>query len=335
MSEDVVRVGVIGVGSMGQNHARVYTELTDVDLVGVADVDGERANEVATRHNSRAMARCDLLSTVDAVSVAVPTAHHADLVRECIEAGVAVLVEKPFVADPAVGRELCDLAETHTVPLQVGHIERFNPAVRAVNEVLKDEELIALDARRLGAPRERDIKDGAVMDLMIHDIDVACSLVDGEIERLNAVSAENGRYVDAQLGFANGVVGSLTASRVTQRKIRELTITARECWVIVDYIARTVEIHRQSPREYDGEESPYPGFDSRVWRRGIDSNEGIIEQPIVDDREPLKAELASFVDCARTGEDPVVTGEDGLRALRIAKRIDRLAAPDPPEVDAR
>ncbi|EMA35759.1 Gfo/Idh/MocA family protein [Halococcus hamelinensis] len=327
------RAGVIGVGSMGQNHARVYAELPDVELVGVADTDEKRANEVATRHDTDARARADLLATVDVVSIAVPTAYHYDLARECIEADVAVLVEKPFVADPENGRELCDLADERGVTLQVGHIERFNPAIEAVASVLADEEILAFDARRLGAPRERDIKDGAVMDLMIHDIDVVCSLVDDEIDLVNAVSTEDGRYVDAQLGFSGGTVGSLTASRVTQRKIRELTITARDCWIVVDYIHRSIDVHRQSPPEPD--DAPYTEFRSGVWRRGIDSNEGIIEQPVVGDGEPLKKEVASFVECARTGREPVVSAADGLRALRIAKRIDRLADPNPIEADPR
>ena len=237
------------------------------------------------------------------------------------------------MADPEDGRALCDLADREGVPLQVGHIERFNPAVEAVASVLADEEILAFDARRLGAPRERDIKDGAVMDLMIHDIDVVCSLVDDDIDCVNAVSTESGRYVDAQIGFSDGVVGSLTASRVTQRKIRELTVTAKDCWIVVDYIHRSIDVHRQSPPEPD--DAPYTEFRSGVWRRGIDNNEGTIEQPAVGDGEPLKKEVASFVECARTGRDPAVTGEDGLRALRIAKRIDRLAGSPPLEADPR
>lgn len=336
MSGDPTRAGVIGVGSMGQNHARVYGELPNVELVGVSDVDTERAHDIANSYDTQAMDRAALLSSVDAVSIAVPTAHHADIARECIEAGVGVLVEKPFVADPADGRALCDLATERGVTLQVGHIERFNPAIRAVSDVLENQEVIALDARRLGAPRERDIEDDAVMDLMIHDIDVLLSLVNEDISLVNAVSTQENRYVDAQLRFENGIVGSLTASRVTQQKIRELTITARDCWIVVDYIDRTIMIYRQSPKTYEpNEDTRRTALQSQVWRHGIESNEGVIEQPMVGDSEPLKEELASFVECVRTGDEPLVTAEDGLRALRVAKKIYQLTAGNRLEADAR
>ncbi|WP_256687765.1 Gfo/Idh/MocA family protein [Halococcus qingdaonensis] len=314
MSTAPMRVGVIGVGSMGQNHARVYAELPDVELVGVADTDADRAREIAASHGTQARSRAELLDRADAVSIAVPTAHHADLARECIEAGVDVLVEKPFVADPETGRELADLAHDRGAVIQVGHIERFNPAVRAVAEILDEQEIIAIDAQRLGSPRERTIADNAVMDLMIHDIDVVLSLIDEDVTTVNALGAEENRYIDAQLRFDGGVVASLTASRVTQKKIRQLSITTRECWIAVDYIDRSVAIHRHSLPEYVERKS---GMHYR--------HEGVVERPMVDSGEPLKEELASFVDCVRERTSPLVTAEDGLRALSVARRIDRLA----------
>ena len=330
-----LRVGVIGVGSMGENHARVYAELPTVELAGIADADADRARNVAGRHDTRSMDRRDLVESVDAVSIAVPTAHHYPVARECIVAGVHVLIEKPFVAEPAEGRELVSLADEHDITIQVGHIERFNPAIQAVSEILAGKELIAIDARRLGSPREREIKDGAVMDLMIHDIDVALSLVDGDPDFVNAVGTQGSRYVDAQLRFDGGVVASLTASRVTQRKVRELTITTRDAWIVVDYIDRSIEIHRQSSERYEpSDHTRHATFHSRVWRRGIESNEGIIEQPMVGGGEPLKEELAAFVDCVETGDEPVVTAADGLRALEVALTIDRLAGEDALEVNA-
>ena len=333
-SAEPLRVGVIGVGSMGRNHARVYAELPTVELAGIADADADRAHEVAARHDARAMDRSDLIASAEAVSIAVPTAHHYPVARECIEAGVHVLVEKPFVAEPAEGRELASLADERGVAIQVGHIERFNPAIQALSEILSGKELIAIDARRLGSPREREIKDGAVMDLMIHDIDVALSLVNEDLDLVNAVGTQGSRYVDAQLRFDGGVVASLTASRVTQRKVRELTITTRDAWIVVDYIDRSIEIHRQSSERYEpSDDARHATFHSRAWRRGIESNEGIIEQPMVGGGEPLKEELAAFVDCVETGDEPAVTAEDGLRALEVARTIDRLTR-DALEVDA-
>ncbi|PSP71951.1 gfo/Idh/MocA family oxidoreductase [Halobacteriales archaeon QH_9_66_26] len=333
-SAEPLRVGVIGVGSMGRNHARVYAELPTVELAGIADADADRAHEVAARHDTRAIDRSDLIASAEAVSIAVPTAHHYPVARECIEAGVHVLVEKPFVAEPAEGRELASLADERGVAIQVGHIERFNPAIQALSEILSGKELIAIDARRLGSPREREIKDGAVMDLMIHDIDVALSLVNEDLDLVNAVGTQGSRYVDAQLRFDGGVVASLTASRVTQRKVRELTITTRDAWIVVDYIDRSIEIHRQSSERYEpSDDARHATFHSRAWRRGIESNEGIIEQPMVGGGEPLKEELAAFVECVDTGDEPAVTAEDGLRALEVARTIDRLTR-DALEVDA-
>jgi len=333
-SVEPLRVGVIGVGSMGQNHARVYAELPTVELAGIADADADRAHDVAARHDTRAMDRCDLVASAEAVSIAVPTAHHYPVARECIEAGVHVLVEKPFVAEPAEGRELVSLADERGVAIQVGHIERFNPAIQALSEILAGKELIAIDARRLGSPREREIKDGAVMDLMIHDIDVALSLVNEDLDLVNAVGTQGSRYVDAQLRFDGGSVASLTASRITQRKVRELTITTRDAWIVVDYIDRSIEIHRQSSERYEpSDDARHATFHSRAWRRGIESNEGIIEQPMVGGGEPLKEELAAFVECVETGDEPAVTAEDGLRALEVARTIDRLTR-DALEVDA-
>ena len=333
-SAEPLRVGVIGVGSMGRNHARVYAELPTVELAGIADADADRAHEVAARHDTRAMDRSDLIASAEAVSIAVPTAHHYPVARECIEAGVHVLVEKPFVAEPAEGRELASLADERGVAIQVGHIERFNPAIQALSEILSGKELIAIDARRLGSPREREIKDGAVMDLMIHDIDVALSLVNEDLDLVNAVGTQGSRYVDAQLRFDGGSVASLTASRVTQRKVRELTITTKDAWIVVDYIDRSIEIHRQSSERYEpSDDARHATFHSRAWRRGIESNEGIIEQPMVGGGEPLKEELAAFVDCVETGDEPAVTAEDGLRALEVARTIDRLTR-DALEVDA-
>jgi predicted dehydrogenase len=318
-----IRAGVIGVGSMGQNHARVYAELPGVELVGVTDADAERAREVATSHDTQALSKAELLDHAEAVSIAVPTAHHASIARECIEAGVDVLVEKPFVADPSAGQELDELARERDVLIQVGHIERFNPAVRAVAEILDGQEIIAADAQRLGSPRERTIADNAVMDLMIHDIDVLLALVGEDVTTVNALGAEENRYIDAQLRFEGGVVASLTASRVTQKKIRQLSITTRECWISVDYIDRSVAIHRHSLPEYVERKS---GMHYR--------HEGVVERPMVDSGEPLKEELASFIECVEQRETPLVTAEDGLRALAVARKIDRLAD-DRMEAEAR
>ncbi len=315
MSEQpLVRAGVIGVGSMGQNHARVYRELPETQLIGLHDVDTEQARSVAEAFGSTAMELDDLLNSVDVVSIAVPTQFHYDTARECIEAGVNVLVEKPFVENLEDGRTLIELADERDVVLQVGHIERFNPAMRTLMDLLDDLNIIAMEARRLGPPVDRDIEDTAVMDLMIHDIDILLSILGEEAEDVYAAGTRGSDYATATIQTPSGRIGQLTASRVTQQKVRELTITAEKCRVIVDYIDQSIEITRQSLPEYVKEE----GFRYR--------HENIVEQVLVERREPLKNELSAFAEAARTGSEPVVTGEDGIRALSLAREIDRLAA---------
>jgi predicted dehydrogenase len=315
MTEDPVRVGVVGVGSMGSHHARVYRELPDARLVGVADADAERAQQVAAERGTQAMSVSDLLETVDAVSVAVPTEYHFRTAKQAIEAGVDVLVEKPITDTTEKGRRLVDLAEQAGCLLQVGHVERFNPAVRTVAAESPAFDIIALEATRVGPPVDRSIDDSVVLDLMIHDIDVVLSLVDDDLAFIQAGSASDMQFVTATLTFENGVVASLTASRVTQQKVRELNLTATDCRVNVDYTAQSVEIHRRSYPEY-------VTSDGDVRHR----HESIIEQPTVDNGEPLKAELASFVEAVDTRQEPVVTGDDGVRALEVARAIEQQAA---------
>ena len=318
-----VYAGVIGVGTMGQNHARVYRELPESTLYGVYDADEERAQQVAETYGTSVASMGELLDAVDVVSVAVPTRFHYETVRECIDAGVDVLVEKPFVADPEKGRKLVEFADERDVTLQVGHIERFNPATRKLMDIAEDLDIIAVDARRLGPPIDRDIDDTAVMDLMIHDLDIVTALVDDEVVSVDAIGNADVDYAAANLQFDSGVVGQLTASRVTQEKERQLSLSAESCRVKVDYIEQTIEIHRQSLPEYvedDGDVTYH--------------HENVVERVSVEKREPLKNELSAFIESSVEDEPPVVSGEDGLRALQLTLTIDDLAkertSVDPP-----
>ena len=314
MSERKLRAGVVGVGSMGQNHARVYRELPETTLAGVYDVDADRAERVAAEYDAEAFSLDGLVEEADLVSVAVPTQFHYDMARRTLGAGVNTLVEKPFVEDPANGRELVELAEANDAALQVGHIERFNPAVVALREIAQDLDIVALDAHRLGPPLERDIEDTVVMDLMIHDIDIVLDLVGDSVSSVNATGTANGSYADATVEFESGVVGSLTASRVTQEKVRGITISARDCRVKVDYTDQTMEVHRKSNPTYIRENGNVHFH-----------HENVVEQLTVERNEPLKNELESFAEAVRTGRDPVVTGRDGLNALELTRQVDELA----------
>lgn len=316
MREDpALDVGVVGTGSMGENHVRVYESLPSTNLVGVHDADREAAGEVAERYGTRFRELDALLDDADAVSIVVPTEYHYEMANRAMENGVSVLVEKPICKRPERGEDLVAVADEHDVTLQVGHIERFNPAVATALKVVEDCDVIAIEANRLGPPISRDITDSAVVDLMIHDIDVVLSLVGEMPTDIQATGAKNNAYATATLTFPSGVVASLTASRVTQRKVRKLDITAEDRLVSADFLDRGVEIHRHSVPEFIQK-------DGDVRYR----HESVVEYPTVERGEPLQDELESFTNAVRTGTEPEVTGSDGVRALRLARRIESLAA---------
>lgn len=314
--DEPLTAGVIGVGSMGQHHARIYNELPEATLVGVYDVDTEQATQIAEKNGTEALALDELLASVEVVSIAVPTAFHYEMATKAIDHGVHVLIEKPFVDDRDQGEELLAQADENDVIVQVGHIERFNPAVMALRDVVPDLDIISVDAKRLGPPIDRELGDTVVRDLMIHDIDILLWLIDAPVTSVAAFDTDKA-HTTANFEFDDGTVGSLTASRVTQRKVRELTITADSCHVEVDYIDQSVEIYRHSLPEYIEENG-----DIRY------RHESIVERPIVKNAEPLKSELAAFIDAAQTGSMPTVSGQDGLRAVEYVEAIEELTNRD-------
>ncbi|WIV66178.1 Gfo/Idh/MocA family protein [Natrialbaceae archaeon AArc-T1-2] len=320
-----LRAGVIGVGAMGENHARVYSELRDATLVGVTDLDDDQAARVAADYGTEAVGVEELVERCDVATVAVPTVAHYDTVRACLEAGVDVLVEKPIADTVEEGRELAAYAREAGLVLQVGHVERFNPAVATLESLVEELDVIAIEAERLGPPVDRDGTDSVSLDLMIHDVDVVRSLLGAEPDAIVATGTADGNYATADLEFPDGVVASLTASRVTQKKVRRLTVTARECLVEVDYLEQSVLVHRDS----------YPEYVTDDGRRRY-RHESVVERPRVENGEPLRRELTSFLEAVRTGTQPPVTAEDGVRALETVRTIDRLVSNgDRVEVRAR
>ncbi len=248
------------------------------------------------------------------MTVAVPTHAHYETVSRCLEAGVHVLVEKPIAETIEQGRTMAKLAQNAGVVLQVGHIERFNPAVQTVGDLIDDLDVISIEAERLGPPIDRSAPGNVVFDLMVHDVDIVASLLEDDPESISAMGTEDSRYATATMGYGD-VVATVTASRVTQKKVRKLTVTARECLVEVDYLEQSVLIHRDSYPEYlidDGQ---------RRYR-----HESVVERPRVDNGEPLRHELESFVETVRSGSEPVVTAEDGIAALETVQRIDALVS---------
>jgi predicted dehydrogenase len=299
------KVGVVGVGHLGSRHARLYAESAGAELVGVADVDIERARAVADSHGVRAAADfTELVSEIDAASVAVPTVSHREVTLGLLEAGVHVLVEKPLAASLSEAREMVDLAKEKGLVLAVGHTERHNPAVEALLKGPRDPRFV--EVHRLGSFSPRSLDIDVVLDLMIHDLDVVSTLVGHEVSSLDAVGVPvlTGRIdiANARLRFANGCVANITASRVSQEKIRKLRFFEWERYVSLDY-------QKQEALSYRLVRSP--GAAPEIRRE---------ELPVLPD-EPLRRELEDFLHAVVTGGQPRVTGEDGLGALALALRV--------------
>jgi predicted dehydrogenase len=254
-----IRVGVVGVGHLGQHHARNYSEIDGCELVGVADVDRKAASRVASQNRTQAFFDYKLLiGQVDAVSIVVPTVYHHAVAREFLENGIHVMVEKPITTTVAEARELINLAEARSLILQVGHIERFNVAVVKLQEVLTNPGFI--ESHRLGPydPRVRDV--GVVLDLMIHDIDIILQIVRSPIVSIDAVGvpilSPREDIANARIKFANGCTANLTVSRVTPNKMRKIRIFQPNTYVSVDYMKQSMEIYQKVDIEGAGEGEP-------------------------------------------------------------------------------
>lgn len=317
---DPIRVGVIGVGNMGQHHTRVLSMLKDVELVGVADVNVERGLDTASKYRVRFFEDYrDLLPLVDAVCVAVPTRLHYSVGMACLQAGVHVLIEKPIAASIAEAELLVNAAAEYQRILQVGHIERFNPAFQELSKVLKTEEVLALEAHRMSPYSNRANDVSVVLDLMIHDIDLFLELVASPVIKLTASgsrASDSGYldYVTATLGFANGIVATLIASKVTHRKRRTLSAHCKNSLTEADFLNNEILIHRQTTANY------VTDYGQVLYRQ-----DGLIEKVHTSNIEPLHAELDHFVSCVRGGNKPSVGGEQALKALRLARLIEQMA----------
>jgi predicted dehydrogenase len=329
-----LRIGVIGVGNMGQHHARVLSLLKDIELVGVADINVERGIDVASKYRVRFFEDYrDLLAHVDAVCIAVPTRLHHPVGMTCLQAGVHVLIEKPIAASIAEAESLVNAAaESHRI-LQVGHIERFNPAFQELGKVLKTEELLALEAHRMSPYSHRANDVSVVLDLMIHDIDLLLELANSQVVKLTASgsrASDSGYldYVTATLNFANGIVATLTASKVTHRKLRSIAAHCKNSLTEADFLNNEILIHRQTTANY------VTDYGQVLYRQ-----DGLIEKVYTSNIEPLHAELEHFINCVRGGNQPSVGGEQALKALRLASSIEQMALdgqawyPNPKELE--
>lgn len=315
-----LRVGVIGVGNMGQHHTRVLSLLKDVELVGIADVNVERGLDIASKYRARFFDNyLEMLPHVDAVCIAAPTKLHHQVGLDCFKAGVHVLMEKPIAASIEEAESLVNAAAEANCILQVGHIERFNPAFQELSKILKTENLLALEAHRMSPYSDRANDVSVVLDLMIHDLDLFLELAGAPVTKLSATGSRAAEsqyldYVTATLNFANGIVATVTASKVTHRKIRRITAHCRNSLTEADFLNNEILIHRQTTANYTTD------YGQILYRQ-----DGLIEKVYTSNIEPLHAELEHFASCVRGGNQPSVGGEQALKALRLASYIEQLA----------
>jgi len=302
-----MRVAVVGFGHLGKHHARIFRALPGVELTAVVDTNQARAEEIAAANQTRALMRStSLLDKVDAVSVAVPTEQHLAVALPFLEAGVPVLVEKPMARSLEEADQMIAAAAKSGAVLAVGQTERFNPAVEAARPMLTDPRFI--EVHRLGTFPERSLDIDVVFDLMIHDLDVVLSLVRSEVESIEAVGVPvlTGRVdiANARIRFANGCIANLTASRISRDRVRKIRFFQPATYLSIDYAAQKVEMYRLVKGE-----GPKPSIEGG-------------DVPVVNE-EPLKRELADFLDAVTSKRAPMVDGAQGRRALALATEITR------------
>jgi virulence factor len=301
---------------MGKSHCRVYSSLPRADLVGVCDEDPDVGRKVALQYQVPFYSEVDqLLKYVDAVSVVTPTPTHFDLAMRCLEKGIHVLLEKPITETLEQAETLTNAAETLRVVVQVGHIERFNPTYIELKNVLEDMSVLVINFRRLSAYKGSNTDVDVILDLMIHDIDLARHLIGQEPVSVNAygLTAFSGAvdHIVANLYFDAGPLLTVTASRITEQKVRCIEVMATEAYVEGDLLNKTISVHRRTIGEY-----------LNLNHRGVKyRQESVIERIHVPIFEPLFLELQHFVDCVLEGKPSLVPARDGLQALRLANVI--------------
>jgi predicted dehydrogenase len=304
-----IKCAVIGTGYLGKFHAQKYASLPDCELVAVVDINEATAKEIAGQHGAQALADYKpLLGEVDAVSIVVPTTLHHKVSKDFLEHGAHVLVEKPITVTVEEADELIAIAKAKNLILQVGHLERFNPAVLGLDN---EEKPLFIESHRLSPfnPRANDVS--VVLDLMIHDIDIILALVDSEVERIDAsgtpVLTQGTDIANARLMFKNGCVANVTASRISMKMERKMRMFRPRSYVSVDFQNRVLTKHRTGSKEM------FPGIPE------IETEESVFESG-----DALLEEIKHFINCIHTGENPLVSGEAGKRALETAIQITRL-----------
>jgi len=300
-----LRVGVVGVGHIGSNHARLYSEIPGVDFTALYDVDPARANSIAKKFGGAATKSLDeFAELVDAASIATPTSAHHEIATKLLQRGKHLLIEKPITENPKDATELAELAAHDRLILQVGHVERFNPVLSALEARLTHPRFI--EAHRLSPYPNRSTDIGVVLDLMIHDLEIILHLVRSPVQNIDAVGipvlSKGEDIANARIRFENGCVANVTSSRISPERMRKIRVFQEDAYLSLDYEKQAGEIYRRESGKITREKVP------------------------IERGEPLKQQLVSFVECASTGREPRVSGFQAMAALELAVEITKRIA---------
>lgn len=308
-----VKVGVIGVGRMGKYHVGILSELPEVELTTVVDIDSKSRKVIEENYGTPSFENYkDIYGKVDAAVVAVPTGLHFPIAKDLLNAGIHVLLEKPCANNLDHARELFQIAEDKALILHVGHVERFNGAVQELHKIVDSP--VFVECRRMGPFTDRIKDDGVVLDIMIHDIDIILNLIQSRVTKTFVLGASifstKDDLVNAQLEFENGCIANIVASRASQNQIRTLSVTQKDSFVVLDYTDQEIYVHRQSSSEHKLSK------DSLRYKQ-----ESLVERIFVHKDNPLKLELKHFLDCVTNGSPRKVAIDNELYSLEVALNI--------------
>ena len=316
-----IKVGVIGTGHLGKLHTKMFKSIDYCELVGIYDSNPNQAEDVSKEYSVPAINSLDeLLKQIDAVSISATTTSHYELAKKCFENGIHVFIEKPITASIKEAEELLEISEKKKLNLQVGHIERFNPALVAMEKYIDEPRFIQTDRLAQFNPRGTDV--AVVLDLMIHDIDIILSLVKSDVIDVQAngvaVVSDHLDIANARLQFENGAVANVTASRISQKKMRKMRIFQRDSYIALDFVTGVAEAYRLLPPDTEINPNLISFGEIGV---GEKRKKLVYEQPEQKELNALQHELQLFVNSIINGTKPVVSGIDGLRALKVAEII--------------
>ena len=304
-----LRVGVVGVGHIGTNHARLYAEIPAADFTAVYDVDLARASTIVKKYRTAATRSLEeFAELVDAASVSTPTNSHYEIALSLLQRGKHLLIEKPIAENPRHATELAELAARNQLILQVGHVERFNPVLSALEARLTHPRFI--EAHRLSSYPNRSTDIGVVLDLMIHDLEIILHLVRSPVQNIDAVGVpvlcRGEDIANARLRFENGCVANVTSSRISPERMRKIRVFQEDAYLSLDYEKQSGEIYRRESGKITRDKVP------------------------IEREEPLKQQLVSFIECASTGRQPRVSGFQATAALELAVEITKRVGSNTP-----